>query len=102
MSPCLIEEGSLSPTLEFDELSIVAGFSTEEFEDQIAEQLVEAHQLRPIQCWQISDIGAVVLEAAEYLAPFAWDNFDNDLMKQLTMLAVGVAKQIIPFYRRDF
>ncbi len=102
MSPCMIEEGSLSLTLEYDELSIVAGFSTEEFEDRIAEQLVEAHQLRPIQCWQFSDIGDLVLAAAEDLAPFTWDSFDSELMKHLTVLATDVAKQIIPFYRREF
>lgn len=102
MSPCLLEEGSLSLSLEYDELSIVAGFSTEEFEDRIAEQLVEAHQLRPVQCWQLSDIGDLVLVVIEDLAPLTWDTFDSELTKQLVVLAVDVAKQIVPFYRRAF
>lgn|GEM_PF-6854645 len=102
MSPCLLEEGSLSLSFGSDELSIVAGFSTEEFEDRIAEQLVEAHQLCPVQCWQLSDIGDLVLVVIEDLARFTWDTFDSDLMKQLVVLAVDVAKQIVPFYRRTF
>ncbi len=102
MSPCLIEEGSLSLSLEYDELMIVAGFSTYEFEDQFAEQLVNAYQHQSISCWQYSDIGRLMLSVIEDLAPFTWDTFDLELMKQLTVLAVDVARQIVPFYRRDF
>ena len=102
MSRCLLDEGSLSLTLKPDDLTIIAGFSSDDFEDQIAERLVDAYQHLPLQCWHMNDIGELVLCSIEALAPYTWQMFDGELIKQLLTLAIDVARQVIPFYLRSF
>jgi len=101
MSPCLIETGSplsyLDPTL-----SIMAGFDSIQFEDQIAEQIVVRCQRAPHRVWQRSDLGDVMLRALQCLAPQSWSAIDSDLVKSLLVGTKLIAEQIVPDERRGF
>lgn len=101
MSPCLIEMGSplsyLDPTL-----SIMAGFDSIQFEDQVAELTVGQCQQCPERIWQQSDIGSLALRVIQSLNPFGWNTLDADLMKSLLVGTIRIVTQIVPYERRDF
>ena len=101
MSPCLFDEVG-SPFSGPDDLVAIAGFEAHDIEDRIAELFVEACREIPYRVWQQSDLGGVILQTMQEVAPLSWDTLDADCLKSLVVLATQIARQIIPFYRRDF
>ena len=101
MSPCLFDEVG-SPYSAPDDFVAIAGFETQEIEDRFAELFVEACHEVPQRVWQRSDLGDVVLQTMQAVSPFSWEELDAESMKSLIVLATWMARQIIPFYLRDF
>ena len=101
MSPCLFDTVG-SPFSGPDDLVASDRFEAHDIEDRIAQLFVEACRDVPQRVWQRSNLGDVVLQAMQAVAPLSWDVADAESLKSLVILATRIARQIIPFYRRDF
>ncbi len=101
MSPCLFDEVG-SPYSLPDDLVAFVDLEAQDIEDRIAELFVETCREAPQRVWQQCDVGDVVLQALQSVSPFSWEDVDAESLKSLVILATRMARQIIPFYRRDF
>ena len=101
MSLCLLDDVN-SPYSWANGLVALANFETQDIEDRLAELFVETCQGTPQRVWQRCDLGDVVLHTIQSVAPLSWREADAESLKSLLIIATRIARQIIPFYRRDF